>query len=172
MLATRLTVQRCGVSIRQFKTSSIRPSEAKTPVQEWGYQYLKNQKGLKRPIAPHLTIYQPQLTWVLSGAHRFCGCLMGGTLLLGGLGFMLGPVSYAEFIEYFRGLPAVVTAPFKFFISFNIVYYALNGLRLLAFDLAKGTDLPSVYKSGWAVIGLSVLISLFVVATSGGKKEK
>ncbi|CAD5222053.1 unnamed protein product [Bursaphelenchus xylophilus] len=171
MLVARLSVQRCAISVRQFKTSALKPSEAKTPVQSWGYQYLKNQKALNRPIAPHLTIYKPQLTWVLSGAHRICGCLMGGTLLLGGIGFMVGPVSYAEFIEYFRGLPAVVTAPFKFFISFNIVFYALNGLRLVGFDLAKGTDLPTVYKSGWAVLGLSVLISLLVVAASA-KKEK
>lgn len=83
----------------------------------------------------------------------------------------MGPVSYAEFIEYFRGLPCVLTAPFKFFISFNIVFYALNGLRLMAFDLAKGTDLPTVYKSGWAVLAASVLISLLVVIISNRNRD-
>lgn len=48
-------------------------------MQEYGYAYLKQQKKLQRPISPHLTIYQPQLTWLLSGAHRFAGCLMGGS---------------------------------------------------------------------------------------------
>jgi succinate dehydrogenase (ubiquinone) cytochrome b560 subunit len=26
-----------------------------------------------RPIAPHLSIYQPQLTWYMSAFHRFTG---------------------------------------------------------------------------------------------------
>lgn len=26
-----------------------------------------------RPLSPHLTIYQPQITWYMSGFHRFTG---------------------------------------------------------------------------------------------------
>jgi len=31
---------------------------------------LEHSKALNRPVSPHLNIYQPQLTWVLSGAYR------------------------------------------------------------------------------------------------------
>jgi hypothetical protein len=33
-----------------------------------------------RPSSPHLTIYQPQLTWFMSSAHRITGCAMGGSM--------------------------------------------------------------------------------------------
>lgn len=59
--------------------SAISKSEAATPVQKFGFEYLKKQKSLHRPLSPHLTIYKPQLTWMLSGAHRFSGCLMAGS---------------------------------------------------------------------------------------------
>lgn len=54
---------------------------AKTPVQEFGYEYLKKQVQLGRPISPHLQIYKPQLTWLISGAHRIVGVAMSGGLL-------------------------------------------------------------------------------------------
>ena len=31
---------------------------------------LERSKALNRPLSPDLKIYQPQLTWVLSGAYR------------------------------------------------------------------------------------------------------
>ncbi|KAI6230328.1 Succinate dehydrogenase cytochrome b560 subunit, mitochondrial [Aphelenchoides fujianensis] len=152
--------------------SAVRSGGHKTAIQKWGYKYLVRQEASKRPLSPHLSIYKPQLTWCLSGLHRVSGCLMGGTLLVGGLGFALLPLTYAQLIEHLRSwkLPAVVTGGFKFFIAFNVVFYALNGLRLLAFDLAKGTDLISVYRSGWLVLGLSAAISLLVVLNSSKKR--
>ncbi|KAI6177312.1 Succinate dehydrogenase cytochrome b560 subunit, mitochondrial [Aphelenchoides bicaudatus] len=162
------------VVVRELRTSAIKRSEAQTPVQKFGFEYLKKQQSLHRPLSPHLSIYKPQLTWMLSGAHRFSGCLMGGTLLLGSFGFALLPFNYAQFIEYVRSwnIPCVVTGVFKFFIAYNIVFYALNGLRLLGFDLAKGTDLKSVYRSGWLVLGLSAFISFLVVLNSPPKKTR
>ncbi|KAI6239175.1 Succinate dehydrogenase cytochrome b560 subunit, mitochondrial [Aphelenchoides fujianensis] len=174
MLFIRHLGQRFPVTIRTVHQSATRCSEAKTPVQKWGYEYLVRQEAKKRPLSPHLSIYKPQLTWYMSGAHRIVGCVMGGTLLIGGLGFAVLPITYEQLIGHIRSwnLPTVVTGAFKFFISFNIVFYALNGLRLLGFDLAKGTDLVSVYRSGWLVLGLATIISLFVVLNSPSKKQR
>jgi succinate dehydrogenase/fumarate reductase cytochrome b subunit len=54
-------------------------------------------------------------------------------ILLGSYGFALLPINYAQFVEYVRSvhIPGVITGIFKFFISYNIVFYALNGLRLI-----------------------------------------
>jgi succinate dehydrogenase (ubiquinone) cytochrome b560 subunit len=38
---------------------------------------LLRQQRLVRPKSPHLTIYEPQLTWLMSGFHRFTGCAVG-----------------------------------------------------------------------------------------------
>jgi succinate dehydrogenase (ubiquinone) cytochrome b560 subunit len=39
---------------------------------------LLRQQRKVRPVSPHLTIYQPQITWYLSGAHRVTGAAIGG----------------------------------------------------------------------------------------------
>jgi hypothetical protein len=38
----------------------------------------KKSARLNRPMSPHLTIYEPQLTWLLSGFHRITGFAVGG----------------------------------------------------------------------------------------------
>lgn len=40
-------------------------------------ELLRQQRKL-RPVSPHLTIYQPQLTAILSSLHRITGVAVGG----------------------------------------------------------------------------------------------
>jgi len=64
-----------------FVLRSIRLAHAqKTPVQNFGWQYLQRQQALGRPLSPHLNIYKPQLTWLISGGHRIAGCVMSGSI--------------------------------------------------------------------------------------------
>jgi len=37
------------------------------------HEHILQQQRAVRPLSPHLQIYQPQLTWMLSIAHRFSG---------------------------------------------------------------------------------------------------
>ncbi|CAI2348255.1 unnamed protein product [Caenorhabditis sp. 36 PRJEB53466] len=160
---------------RTFGTSVVTKSESKTPIQKLGWEYLLKQRAKNRPIAPHLTIYQPQLTWMLSGFHRISGCVMAGTLLVGGLGFAVLPLDFTTFIEYVRGwnIPGAVTAVFKYIIAFPIIFHTLNGIRFLGFDLAKGVDnIGQVYKTGWLVFGVSAVIALAIVINSCQNKSK
>lgn len=41
---------------------------------------------------------------------------------------------------------------------------------LQGFDFAKGIDLPTIYRTGWLVIGLSLTISLLIVLNA--KRQK
>jgi len=50
--------------LRTIQTESLPPSANES---------ILNQQRLKRPTSPHLTIYQPQLTWVMSIANRAAG---------------------------------------------------------------------------------------------------
>uniref|UniRef100_A0A915PR89 Succinate dehydrogenase cytochrome b560 subunit, mitochondrial n=1 Tax=Setaria digitata TaxID=48799 RepID=A0A915PR89_9BILA len=159
-------------ALRLLKTSVPRQS-TKTPIQEWGWDYLMRQRALKRPISPHLSVYKPQLTWMVSGFHRMTGCAMAGTLLIGGVGFALLPLNFTTFIDFIRGigLPWVITDAFKFIIAYPIVFHSLNGIRFIAFDLAMGTDVASVYRSGYLVLSLAALIALAVVVAPRMKKD-
>ena len=158
----RLLRQNCQV-VRLFKTSAIRQAE-KTPIQKYGWDYLMRQRALKRPIAPHINIYQKQLTWMVSGAHRVTGCVMAGTLLIGGILFTAGPITFTQFVEFIRDLhlPFIVTDALKFIIAFPIVFHSLNGIRFIAFDMAKGCEIKTVYKTGYTVLALAALIALIV----------
>ncbi|KAJ1825661.1 cytochrome b subunit of succinate dehydrogenase, Sdh3p, partial [Coemansia sp. RSA 2599] len=62
-------------SARAFvATPARRAEEPQSAVAE---RALKN-----RPISPHLSIYQPQMSWVLSGIHRNTGVLVAGAAYL------------------------------------------------------------------------------------------
>jgi len=150
---------------KQYKTSApLCSSTAKTPIQQWGWEYLLRQRALKRPISPHLSIYQPQLTWYVSGLHRITGCVMAGVLLTGSVGFALLPIDFPTVIDFIRSMhvPSLITSALKFIIAFPLVFHSINGIRFLGFDMAKGTDIKSVYRSGYAVLALSLLIALYV----------
>ncbi|PIO70665.1 putative succinate dehydrogenase, cytochrome b556 subunit [Teladorsagia circumcincta] len=161
----------CRVTPRQLMTSRLIATtmvrrDVKTPIQEWGWAYLQRQKALGRPIAPHLTVYKPQLTWMVSGAHRVTGCAMACVLLFGGVGFALLPFNFTQFVDYIRSwhIPPVITSAFKFVIAFPIIFHTLNGIRFIGFDLAKGVDnTAAIYRSGYLVLALSFIIAVAVV---------
>lgn len=90
---------------------------------------------------------------------------MAGTLLVGGIGFALTPVDFTTFIEFLRNLhlPTAVTSMMKFIVVFPIIFHSLNGVRFMGFDLAKGTDIKSVYRSGYLVLGISFVITLLII---------
>uniref|UniRef100_A0AC34RE59 Succinate dehydrogenase cytochrome b560 subunit, mitochondrial n=1 Tax=Panagrolaimus sp. JU765 TaxID=591449 RepID=A0AC34RE59_9BILA len=165
-------VKQISVFARQLRTSAVARSDVKTSIQKLGWEYLVKQEASGRPLAPHLTIYKPQLTWMLSGLHRITGCVMAGTLLIGGVGFATLPIDFTTFVNFVQGLnlPTVILAAFKFIVAFPIAFHTLNGIRFIGFDLAKGTDIASVYRSGWFVFGLAALIAVAVVAQSYQQK--
>jgi hypothetical protein len=63
------------------KATFIRPFQTSIPkyvsCEDAESEYLRAQRKL-RPTSPHLSIYQPQLTWYMSSAHRITGVALGG----------------------------------------------------------------------------------------------
>jgi len=147
-----------------LKTSVLRFTHEKTAVQKWGWQYLLRQQKLKRPISPHLTVYKPQLTWMLSGLHRILGTAMVGAIAVLSIGLMVAPFDFPQLIEWIRQLglhPAIVYAV-KWMIAWPLTFHAINGVRFLGFDVAMGMDLRSVYKTGWLVVGISIAFATLI----------
>lgn len=93
--------------------------------------------------------------------------------MIGGVGFALLPLNFTTFIDFIRGLglPWVITDAFKFIIAYPIAFHSLNGIRFIAFDLALGTDIASVYASGYLVLSLAALIASAVVIAPRLKKK-
>jgi succinate dehydrogenase / fumarate reductase, cytochrome b subunit len=105
-----------------------------------------------RPLSPHLQIYRWQLTSVLSILHRFCGVALSvGTIVLVWwlVAAAQGPDAYAS-VQWFLGSWLGLLLLFGW--SAALFYHLCNGLRHLWWDTGRGLDLPSVYRTGWAVL--------------------
>ena len=121
----------------------------------------------KRPLSPHLQIYRPQLTSVLSITHRLTGFALSLVIILSPaiLYFLtLSKDSHTLVMNLFQnGFVKLVL----FIAIFGLSYHLCNGIRHLAWDAGYGLDLDSSYKSGYAVVAISLGITLLIVLTSG-----
>src|SRR5579871_4799492 len=113
-----------------------------------------------RPISPHLQIYKPQLTSVLSILHRFTG--MG--LVVGAAVLVAWLIAAAHGAGAFDSAQAIAGAWYGrlllFLWAFALFYHLCNGIRHLAWDTGHGLDLKSVYLSGWIVLVASLALTL------------
>ena len=118
--------------------------------------------SLNRPLSPHLSIHKKVLTAVFSIFHRFTGiCLSIGALLLSTwiILIALGPNYYSKF-EILSSL--IFFKIFLFLWTLTIFYHLYNGIRYLFWSYGKMMDLNIVYKSGYAVLILSILSTILV----------
>lgn len=116
-----------------------------------------------RPLSPHLQIYKPQLTSVLSILHRITGFGLSVAAIL--LTFFLvclmsGSEAFSMATGFLRSVMGLVLV---FGCVFAGSFHFLNGIRHLYWDMGKGLGLKSVYTSGWiTVLGSLVLASLIL----------
>lgn len=113
----------------------------------------------ERPLSPHLGIYKPQITSVLSILHRATGvALYIGAFVLAGFIITLGygESGFSKAIEVFN-IPAVSVVLFG--LLFCLYYHLCNGIRHLMWDIGKGFDLVSVTVSGLLVLFVSLTLT-------------
>lgn len=127
--------------------------------------------SVQRPISPHLQIYKPQISSVLSILHRATGIALGAGLLLLAwwlVGAASGPGPFAVvhgFIGSWLGRLIMLGFTWAFF------YHLLNGIRHLGWDMLYGLDLPTMTKTGWMTVygsaGLTILCWIAAYALRG-----
>ena len=119
----------------------------------------REMKYKKRPISPHLTIYKPQISSVLSIMHRGTGLfLFISTLALSWLMIALVMKSAGIALTGYNIYYFLDTRIFKFFLlglSFCLYYHLLNGIRHLFWDAGMGLEIKSMNMSGVFVVALS-----------------
>jgi len=105
-----------------------------------------------RPLSPHLQIYRPQLTSMLSITHRLAGVALAvGTLLLVYwlVATASGPAAYAHAQAFIRSWFGMLIL---FGWSVALFYHLCNGVRHLFWDAGYGFELKTAYASGYAVL--------------------
>jgi succinate dehydrogenase / fumarate reductase, cytochrome b subunit len=92
----------------------------------------------ERPLSPHLTIYRPVLSMMMSIVHRITGCaLYIGTLLLVWwlLAAASGPGAYAAFQSAAASFFGRVVL---FGYTWALLHHMLGGVRYLIWDTGRG----------------------------------
>ena len=119
----------------------------------------------ERPLSPHLQVYRPQMTSMLSIMHRGTGVFLalGTPLLVYWLTQLAaGPTAYAQATELLS----------NWFVqllllgwTFALYYHLCNGIRHLFWDIGKGFEIQDLQRSGYAVIASAVVLTLITVAS-------
>lgn len=113
-----------------------------------------------RPLSPHLQVYRWQITMTLSILHRVSGVGLGvGTLLLAWwiIAAALGQPAF-ETVQGFIGSWFGRLILFGF--TGALFYHLCNGIRHLVWDAGHGFDIPTMTKSGWAVVVIAAGLTL------------
>ncbi len=117
---------------------------------------------MDRPLSPHLQIYKPQITSMLSILHRITGAgLAAGAVLVTAwlAAAACGEESFST-VQQFRD--SLIGQVMLFGWLFSFVYHFFNGIRHLKWDLGYGLNMKSVYLTGYIVIAGSVLITAMI----------
>ncbi|KAJ6646295.1 Succinate dehydrogenase cytochrome b560 subunit, mitochondrial [Pseudolycoriella hygida] len=128
--------------------------------------YEEKNAFLKREMSPHLTIYSPQLTSMLSISHRFTGMALTGYAAALGVGALVLPYDFGAFITMVEGLhlSAPTLALLKFCIAYPAAFHTCNGVRHLCWDMGKFLKLKEVYSTGYLMLGVSFALAVLLTA--------
>ncbi|XP_046743012.1 succinate dehydrogenase cytochrome b560 subunit, mitochondrial-like [Diprion similis] len=168
---TRLLCRRnLGVNgFRGFYTSkNLAVSTSNTALEKVAVHENHDEKNmrLKRPMSPHLTIYQVQITTLLSISHRATGIALSGYAATIGLSTLFMPGGMPCMIEAVHALclPAVAIALGKTALAFPVAFHFCNGIRHLAWDLGVFLSIKDVYTTGYVMVlaaaALSVVLAI------------
>ena len=122
----------------------------------------RNTEGklVRRPLSPHLQVYRPQLSSATSIFHRITGVALGAGTVLLTLWLVCAATSdrafgiVQAFLASWLGILVLIGFTAAMF------YHFCNGLRHLAWDSGRGFDLPTMHRTGWIVIGATVVLTV------------
>jgi succinate dehydrogenase / fumarate reductase, cytochrome b subunit len=123
---------------------------------------MANDKSAARPLSPHLQIYKPMLTMMMSIMHRITGIGLysGIILLVWWLTAASISDSYFDFVQGFFGHWFGRLLLFGF--TWVLMHHALGGLRHLLWDTGRGFDLNAVEWLARANLAGSIVLTLLV----------
>lgn len=115
-----------------------------------------------RPLSPHLQIFRPIVTMVMSILHRITGAaLYFGMALLAWwlLAAAMGPRPF-NFVNGLFG--SILGQVVLFGFTWALVHHMLGGFRHFVWDLGHGFALKTADRMAWATIIGSVLLTVLL----------
>ena len=117
-------------------------------------------RPVHRPLSPHLQIYRPQLTSMLSILHRATGIALAVGALYLAVWVMCAaasPRAYATFQSFNTSIVGRLVLGGWLFSGF---FHLCNGIRHLFWDAGYGFEIKDAYRSGWIVVAVSLIATV------------
>ncbi|EUC40410.1 hypothetical protein COCMIDRAFT_108905 [Bipolaris oryzae ATCC 44560] len=124
------------------------------------------EQRLRRPVSPHLSIYKPQINSVTSTLQRITGLTLAGSFYLFGIAYLVAPytgwhMDTTSMVAAVAAWPTAIKMGVKAFFAFPFFFHGFNGVRFLTWDTGIGFKNQYVIRTGWTVIGMTVVVSLY-----------
>ena len=120
---------------------------------------------VERPLSPHLQIYRPTLTMMMSIVHRITGFGLYFGMLILAWWFIsaAGPNGYARF-EWFAGSWFGRLVLFGY--TWALFHHLFSGIRHFVWDLGYGFKATERETLTWGALiaGISATVLLWIVA--------
>lgn len=114
----------------------------------------------QRPLSPHLQVYKPQMTSMLSILHRITGAANTIGLLL----FSLWLMTLAFDVEAYNSFVSFMARPLGQFLligwSFSVFYHLCNGIRHMVWDTGHLLSLKGAYRAAYVVLFVSIGLTI------------
>lgn len=158
-------------SIQQQPSLQIRRSAATQQITPADAQSILAAQRLKRPVSPHLEIYDKAQTWFGNSIfQRFTGGIYTGILYGYSIGYLVAPLAgwhleSASVAAAFAAWPLAAKVTVKMGLAWPFMFHFLNGIKHLYHDMtAKGFRKVQVKKLEMLVWGATTVSALGLVA--------
>ena len=114
------------------------------------------------PLSPHLQIYKPQITSLLSISHRISGVALNFVLVIVVLGLLcitLGESYFELLISFINSFPIKIII---FLAILGFSYHFLNGIRHIIWDFGFLLGNRSSAIFGYFIIATSIISSILI----------
>ena len=124
---------------------------------------MTGRSKVNRPISPHLTIYKPQFTSVLSIMHRITGIglILSLMLVIAWFSALSIGVDAFNFIENIFN--SILVRVILFCSLWALFYHTCTGIRHLIWDLGYGLEEKWITPSAYIVLLASVCLTISVI---------
>jgi succinate dehydrogenase / fumarate reductase cytochrome b subunit len=117
-----------------------------------------------RSLSPHLYVYKPQITSVVSIFHRITGSLLAivflcTSIIINLLGSFLSFNLFYSIFVIFCFLWKII---FYLLIA-TVCFHSLNGIRHIMWDFGIGLDLSNLFITGCLVVSLALTLSCLII---------
>lgn len=115
-----------------------------------------------RPLSPHLSIYKPIPTMVMSILHRITGtALYAGTILMAW--WLIAAASGPAYFDWVNGIFGSFLGRLVLFgYTWALVHHLLGGIRHFIWDTGYGFDPKTSTRMAWATITGSVILTVLI----------